>query len=77
VTGDWGKLPNEELRNLYSSPYINRKMRWTGLVARKEEIINMKCLKDYVTIRLRAGRQRGRFLIPGRNKRFASSPDRP
>jgi hypothetical protein len=68
VTVDWRKLPNE-LRNLYSSPYINRKMRWTGLVARKEEIINMKCLKDYVTIRLRAGRQRGRFSIPGRCKR--------
>jgi hypothetical protein len=24
VTGDWRKLHNEELHNLYSSPYINR-----------------------------------------------------
>jgi hypothetical protein len=33
VTGDWRKLLNEELHNLYSSPYMNRmiklrRMRW-------------------------------------------------
>jgi hypothetical protein len=38
VTGEWGKLPNEELHNLYSSPNItrqlkSRQMRWTGPVA--------------------------------------------
>jgi hypothetical protein len=39
VTGDWRKLHNEELRNLYSSPNISRmiksrRMRWAGHVAR-------------------------------------------
>jgi hypothetical protein len=42
VTGDWRKLHNEELHNLYSSPNImrmikSRRMRWAGHVARKEE----------------------------------------
>jgi hypothetical protein len=39
VTGDWGKLHNGELHNLYSSPDIirpinSRRMRWAGHVAR-------------------------------------------
>jgi hypothetical protein len=39
VTGDWRKLHNEELYNLYSSPSIirmikSRMMRWAGHVAR-------------------------------------------
>jgi hypothetical protein len=39
VTGDWRKLHNYELHNLYSSPNIikmikSRRMRWTGHVAR-------------------------------------------
>jgi hypothetical protein len=39
VMGDWRKLHNEELHNLYSSPNIirmikSRRMRWTGQVAR-------------------------------------------
>jgi hypothetical protein len=38
VTGGWRKLQNEELHNLYSSPYIikktkSRRMRWTGHIA--------------------------------------------
>jgi hypothetical protein len=38
VTGEWRKLHNEELNNLYSSPTIvrvntSRRMRWTGRVA--------------------------------------------
>jgi hypothetical protein len=39
VTGEWRKLHNKELHDLYSSPSIIRiikspKMRWTGHVAR-------------------------------------------
>jgi hypothetical protein len=39
VTGEWRKLHNEELRDLYSSPSIirminPRTMRWAGHVAR-------------------------------------------
>jgi hypothetical protein len=36
VTGEWRKLHNEELHNLYSSPDIIRRMRWAGHVARWE-----------------------------------------
>jgi hypothetical protein len=41
VAGEWRKLHNEELHNLYSSPDIirqvkSRRMRWAGHVARIE-----------------------------------------
>jgi hypothetical protein len=39
VTGEWRKLHNEELRDLYSSPTIirrikSRRIRWVGHIAR-------------------------------------------
>jgi hypothetical protein len=42
VTGEWRKLHNEELRDLYSSPSIvriikSRRMSWAGHVARMGE----------------------------------------
>jgi hypothetical protein len=42
VTGDWRKVHNVELNDLYCSPYIfrsikRRRMRWAGHVARRGE----------------------------------------
>jgi hypothetical protein len=45
VTGDWRKLHDEELHNLYSSPNIirmikSRRMRWGGHVEQMRETRN-------------------------------------
>jgi hypothetical protein len=45
VTGEWRKLHNEEIDNMYSSPNIirmikSRKMRFSGHVARMWETSN-------------------------------------
>jgi len=42
LTGEWGKLRNEELNDLYSSPSFvrvikSKRMRWAGHVARMGE----------------------------------------
>ena len=42
VKGEWRKLHNEELNDLYSSPNIvrvikSKRMKWAGYVARMEE----------------------------------------
>jgi len=46
VTGEWKRLHNEELNDLYSSPNIvrvikSRRMRWAGYVARVGEAIGV------------------------------------
>jgi hypothetical protein len=45
VAGDWRRLRNEELRNLYTLPYIIRvitlsRMRWAGHVTLMGEVRN-------------------------------------
>jgi hypothetical protein len=50
VTGGWGKLHNEKLHNLYSSPSIiriikSRKMRWAVHVVRMGKKMNVyRCI---------------------------------
>jgi hypothetical protein len=65
VTGDWRKLHNEKLHNLYSSPNIirmikSKRMRWAGRVARMEETRN--------AYRILVGKQEGKRPL-GRPRR--------
>jgi hypothetical protein len=46
VTGEWRKLYNEELHDLYSSPRLiriikSRRMRWAGHIARMGKKMNV------------------------------------
>jgi hypothetical protein len=65
VTGEWRKLHNEELRDLYSSPSIiriikSRRMRWVGHVA--------PIRKKRNAYRLLVGKPEGKRLL-GRPRR--------
>jgi hypothetical protein len=65
VTGEWRKLHNEEVHDLYSSPSINRiikarRMRWAGYVARRGTKRN--------AYRLLVGKPEGRRPL-GRSRR--------
>jgi hypothetical protein len=45
VTGDWRRLHNEELHNLYTLPTVrkaieSRRLRWTWHVARMDDMRN-------------------------------------
>jgi hypothetical protein len=65
VTGEWRKLHNKELHDLYSLPSIiriikPRRMRWAGHVARMREKRN--------TYRLLVGKPEGKRLL-GRPRR--------
>jgi hypothetical protein len=65
VTGEWRKLHNEELKDLYSLPNIlrvvkSRRMRWAGHVARMG--------KDRGVYRLLVEKPEGRKLL-GRPRR--------
>jgi hypothetical protein len=67
VTGEWRKLHNEELQDLYSSPSIiriikARRMRWAGHVARMGEKRNAYRLVGKREGRRPLGRPRRRRL---------------
>jgi hypothetical protein len=68
VTGELGKLHNEKLHMLYSSPNINRqlksrKMMWAGHVARmtEEENCTYKVLVGKPEGKIQFGRPRRRW----------------
>jgi hypothetical protein len=70
VTGDWRKLHNEELHNLYSSPDImrmikSRRMRWAGHVARMGEKRN--------AYRILAGNPEGKRPLGRRRRRWVNN----
>ena len=65
VTGEWRKLHNEELNNLYSSPNIvrvikSRRMRWAG------HVVSTRGGKGCVLGKLEGKRPLGRPSLDGR-----------
>ena len=69
VTGEWRKLHNEELSDLYSLPNIarvvkSRKMRWVGHVARMGEgrVVRMVMVGKSEGIELLGSIKCGEFL---------------
>jgi hypothetical protein len=67
VTGEWRKLHNEELNDLYSSPTIvgvikSRRMRWAGHVARMGEGRDV--------YRVLVGKPKGKRPLGGRRRRW-------
>jgi hypothetical protein len=70
VTREWGKLHNEELHNLYSSPGIirimkSRRMRWAGHVAGMGEKWN--------AYRLLVGKPEGKKPLGGPRQRWVDN----
>jgi hypothetical protein len=70
VTGDWRKLHNEELHNLYSSPNINRmiksrRVRWAGHVARMGDTRN--------AYRIMVGKPEGKRPLGRRRRRWVDN----
>ena len=71
VTGDWRRLHNEELNDLYSSPNIlrvikSRRMRWAGHVARMSEERGVyRVLVGKPEGKRLLGRPRGRWVDNG------------
>jgi hypothetical protein len=69
VTGEWRKLHNEELRDLYSSPSIirtikSRRVKWAGHVARTGEKRNAyRLLVGQPEGKRPLGRQRRRWVV--------------
>jgi hypothetical protein len=70
VTGDWRKLHNEELHNLYSSPNIiemimSRRMRWAGHIAQMGKTRN--------AYRILVGKPEGKRLLGRPRRRWADN----
>jgi len=67
VTGEWWRLHNEELNDLYSSPNImrvikSRRMRWAGHVARVSERVVFRVLVGKPEGKRPLGRPRRRWV---------------
>jgi hypothetical protein len=68
VTGEWGKLHNEELNDLASAPNIVRvmksRMRWAGIVARMGERRGVyRVLVEKAEVKRPLGRPRHRWDV--------------